>query len=355
MCDENLNFSPELGKQCEPFTTYHHFACPSRHNRIIELQILSQDNLTMVDIRCNSLDADIYKWLSTEKLGNINTVQFTNCPVPLNRILNRLGIWGVPEVRIQFIDVALGAANMTDTFFDGFTETWSLELNGRLTDPIPEGFFDKLTKLEHLEFGDNYLANFAMGIFQHQKRLKKLTVWGDNLRMLSKDAFYGVTSDIELNLSNTHMEKLQPDVFHHLVNMTVLRLQNNGFTAMPMGLLDNNKNLKTINLIDGSVQLHELPDGFLANLESLTEVEIRTKLQILPENLFEGSTNIQKIILRGNSLSTLPTRLLVTQKKLIELDISDNRLSQLPDDFFAEVSALRILRLSHNDFTTISK
>lgn len=220
---------------------------------------------------------------------------------------------------------------------------------------LPVDLFAPLENLEFLELGHNKLQTLESGFLRNQRKLQQLNLWGNALRNLNKDSFLGLELVKELDLSANGMESLEPDLLFHLTNLTDINLSANNFASIPDGLFSNNRKLKNFRMLENRVSIETLPNDFLSNQTDLVNVLIKCDLKRLPEDIFEGSENIEYIKLDQNSIDDLPRLLLADQSKLTKLDLSENQISSLPDDLFAGTLMLKELKLSRNRLTTISE
>lgn len=372
---------PSMTRSCECIRGINlELACPTYMNPSISVRIEEQAKQNYrIEVDCTTSDERIYTSLpELDLIGNATTAKFKWCPMPASgtpivSILKRMGIESTQTLtltsqsdqtivrqhlsglkNLTHLSInGFGLSNVRDDFFDDVTNITLLDIRANNIN-FPSKIFDKLTQLRFLELGFN-LSQLDDGIFRNQKNLRILNLWGNNLRNLSKNAFEGISSEIELDLSNNRIETMQPDIFVHLTNMTVINLSSNEFESLPEGLFEHNRNLRHIRLMNNRVTLKALPKRFLANLKKLEEVSIQCNLSVLPEDTFAGSSNLKILHLQNNALEKIPAGLLQSQHQLEELDLSDNEIITLDDQLFSKTSSLKILRLSQNRLTTISK
>ena len=69
---------------------------------------------------------------------------------------------------------------------------------------------------------------------------------------------------------------------------------------------------------------------------------------------FDGMTNLERLYLSGNKLSSLPSRIFDKLTNLKTLDLSSNVLSSLPSGVFDKLTNLTGLSLFNNDFSSLS-
>lgn len=351
--------------------------CPRDNPRIV-LRV----ELHRVEIECNyNSDRRIYTLLPDLKLSNLSTgvidhVKFKYCPLPEGTtikgvIVDKLGIDRVQTLTFS----SRSDMQMRREQLSGLTSVRNLRFNGPISDlpedafngvsnittlelrsnnvHLPSNIFKNLGNLEYLELGSNNLSHLAPNIFSSQQNLKRLNLWTNNLKNLTKESFAGAKSVTELDLSNNNIEVLQSNVFEYFEKLENINLSSNRFIELPVGLFSRNKRLNRFRLMYNRIDLKTLPSGLLADLPQLEEVLIRCNIQTVPEDLFNGSSNIQNISLQSNKLTTLPITLFGSQTNLMNLDLSDNRITELPDYLFNSTQKLAVLRLSHNNLHEI--
>ncbi len=99
--------------------------------------------------------------------------------------------------------------------------------------------------------------------------------------------------------------------------------------------------------ISGHSRLTTLPAGLFGNLLEHLLLQDNA-LATLPENLFAGLVNLQRLRLDDNDLTTLPKNLFAGLVNLQWLRLDDNDLTALPEGTFTGLSSLRSLQLHDN-------
>lgn len=353
--------------------------CPGAQPKIV----LKVENQQAV-INCNlSGDRKIYTLLPDLELTNMSTenierVKFEYCPLPEGTTLKGIIVdkLGIANVRILTFSNKYRDIQMRREHLTGLNSVRDLRINGRISEypedtfndvsnitalelhsnnvHLPMGIFKNLHGLISLELGANNLSHLEPGIFSNQHNLKLLNLWGNNLRNLTKDSFLGASSVTSLDVNNNNIEALPSNIFEHLHDLEIINLSGNHFTELPAGLFSQNKKLKHLKLLNNRVDLKKLPSGLLADLPHLDDVLITCGIDSLPDDLFNGSVNIQSIDLKSNKLTTLPATLFSTQTNLTYLNLNDNQLVELPDNLFNMSKKLRTIRMSKNSLREIS-
>ncbi|KAI6191425.1 Protein lap1 [Aphelenchoides bicaudatus] len=200
--------------------------------------------------------------------------------------------------------------------------------------------------LEELLLDMNHLKDLPKALFRLQK-LRRLGLSDNDIHRLPPDVG-ALQSLVDLNISRNDISDI-PDELKSCRQLLLLDISSNPIARLP----DSITLITTLtHLAINDTSLTRLPPdiGRLAGLRSL---EVRENhLRNLPSTI----TNflLKLVPLRGlvelyldeNSLETLPDSIL-NCKALEQLDISSNRLSDLPDQF-GELDRITDLTLSHN-------
>ncbi|GAB0099786.1 TOLL [Sergentomyia squamirostris] len=367
MCDCNSEFDKYV------------LDCPKEDSMIrVSYPLYKPPVKNYVEITCFKPDEE-YRSLPNITIDDVNTAKISDCELPrsasIMTVLNRLGVKSLDSLfiynaRKEFRNKLIrqhmsGFGNLTrlvisssqikeipTDLFDDVPNIMWLNLKTNSIQTI-QNAFTKLNKLEFLELGENKLHAIEEGIFRNNSHLKILNLWTNSLKNLTKNVFVGTEMLHTLDLSFNEIKTFDPDVFDLLPNLSVIRLNKNNFTKLPEGLFKNNRKLSEFTLLYNQEPLKMLPDGFFANLTHLKDIYIRSGLEVLPSDLFEGSENLEKLDLSDNKLMTLPEGFLSSQINLKEINLGNNKLNNLDNGLFASTKALVELRLSNNNLTNL--
>ena len=155
----------------------------------------------------------------------------------------------------------------------------------------------------------------------------------------------------ELYLDANGIESLPDGFFDHMTGLGQVSLSGNKLTALPKNTFAKNKNLHTV-WMEGN-ELTELAADLFANNPELKEVAIsRNKIDRLPEGFFGKNSKLKVFYASGNQISRIEEGTFGDMRRLTKLDLSDNRLTELPADFnhFAQ---LEELSLANNRLTSL--
>ncbi|MGH0177569.1 UNVERIFIED_CONTAM: hypothetical protein FKN15_075488 [Acipenser sinensis] len=150
----------------------------------------------------------------------------------------------------------------------------------------------------------------------------------------------------DLRLSNNKINKIQPNTFEGLENLTSLLLNYNQIPDIGTAL----KGLKSLSLLDlSNNKLKKLPGNLPDRLHQLY-LEFN-KINAIPDDYFRKFPKLQYVRLSNNELTDegIPSNTFNTTS-LIELDLSYNRLQKIP----SVNTNLEHLYLQANEITEFS-
>ena len=148
-----------------------------------------------------------------------------------------------------------------------------------------------------------------------------------------------------VRLADAGLAELKPLDFLGLAGMRVLILDGNGLSALPEGLLSGSPRLRVLRLRGN--RFETLPA--LGRSPALIELDLADNLlNELPPKPFENLPALGYLYLGGNGINALPADLLAGAEGLRILELQDNALEALPEGLFAGVPKLVSLQLQGN-------
>ncbi|KAM8999796.1 podocan isoform 3-T3 [Sarcophilus harrisii] len=175
-----------------------------------------------------------------------------------------------------------------------------------------------------------------------------------------------------LSLQNNQLEKIYPDELSRLHRLETLNLQNNRLTSRGLPeeafkqltnlnylYLANNKLTLAPRFLPSALVSADFAANFLTKIYGLTfgqKPNLRSvylhnnKLADagLPDNMFNGSSNVEILIMSSNFLKYVPKNL---PRALYKLHLKNNKLEKIPAGAFSELTSLRELYLQNNYLT----
>lgn len=155
------------------------------------------------------------------------------------------------------------------------------------------------------------------------------------------------------NAEDSKWEAFESGAFAVLTNLDTLVLMNNGLTALPDNIFKNSRTLRTVEIYERQLKIK--PNQLFPIKNAVRSVILNCAMDSIPKGLFTNSTEIMKIDIQFNQLTTLPIELFSDQSQMYGLRLDHNLLDDLPIGIFDKLSALEFLTLSHNSLTNISK
>ena len=227
---------------------------------------------------------------------------------------------------------------------------------------VPAEIF-KLTNLIELDMGNNLIKELP-GQLSTLINLRELYFYANQISSIPHEltqlSFLSV-----INLAYNFFTKLPDDFFQHFENLEQLKFSGNQLSSIPNEIF-NITTIVDLNLSRNSIKV--LPDN-IGNLIQLRWLDVKeNQIELLPESICTLRF-LEELIVSGNQLKTLPStlktlKLLLADKNKIallhenflcdeveEIDLSHNLLEKLPNSFFQPENKLTKLNLSNNRLT----
>lgn len=215
-------------------------------------------------------------------------------------------------VSLQFLDISFNKVQeFPDEIGNLVNLTRLFAIANRLSGSLPQSFA-KLEKLQELDIRQNHISDFHVlcGL--------------PKLEILFAD--YNAVSIVQCRFKNLRQLKMTKNQLTQF-NLT-------GDSRRPS--VDHN-----------NVPLSQ-PISIDQQCAMLTDLNISScMLSSLPEDLFYGMPNVEKLILDNNTLSSIPSSI-GALRKLVELSVQDNILDSLPAEI-SKLSELKVLDAQKNN------
>lgn len=304
---------------------------------------------------------------------------------------------------------------------DKLVNLQTLILTGNPIVEVKKNTFNKLTKLDQLHLENTGLSSLPDEVFDELSNLKMLNLIGCNLKKVQLRLLQRLSNLDEIGLMQNKLKSIPNNFFNYNPNITKIWLSDNNLKTLPPTIfkfnkklaqvgLSRNKNLKLPDTLietikernirlddiallgeikdhtvgqliselkkeeklfeiledddeDPTLKILNLSQRGITSLEGLETIENPDKIleidlsdnyiTVIPQNILNTFTSLEKLILQGNQLQTIPDKL--TLPKLLELDLSQNKIRQLPPNAFSGYPQLEVISLCENKISSIDK
>ena len=255
-------------------------------------------------------DALIENGLDTNKDNKISVDELRNAEG--RKKPNSIAIDGFPMTNV----IDLEGKGITDISIlkDLGPQIKGINLNGNKIEELPKGVFDNATGVTHLILGANKIRTIDKDVFKKLDKLRYIDFDGNPLVSVPEGLFDGNTK------------------------LTMLSLMNTALESVPDNLLKNNTLLSELYLQEN--KLKRLPDDFFSANSKLYRVTISSsQLENLPSSLGENKPYLSIIQANNNNITSIPASF-ASLKNVTEIELSNNRISEVPDEFFVNMIKL---------------
>ncbi|XP_032662779.1 uncharacterized protein LOC116840319 [Odontomachus brunneus] len=165
------------------------------------------------------------------------------------------------------------------------------------------------------------------------QQLESITIVDTRIVDLDRTAFSGITYLFAVNLTRNGLHDIHPNTFQNNTQLSLLTIADN-----PLKHTQDTKGMK----------------HYLLNAPSVTDFDFSdNSLLRLKRTAFSKMQSINYISLRGNWLREIEPATFDLLKSLVEVDLSDNLLDDLPSNLF-DGTMVETLRISGNNLSTLA-
>uniref|UniRef100_A0A2H1VMZ9 SFRICE_012721 n=1 Tax=Spodoptera frugiperda TaxID=7108 RepID=A0A2H1VMZ9_SPOFR len=241
---------------------------------------------------------------------------------------------------------------------------------------LSPSIFAESPQLEYLELSDPQIVEIPSGTFTGLRKLKMLNFFSNDISDVEVDSLLGLDSLESLSFSRSRLVHIAPGALTHVPKLKYLDLIKNRIAEIPPGLLTNLTELEnvTIHMNDVNLKLHsnsisnlpslkqliikdcgaELPNDLIIGCEALITLDLsQNRITGIPENFFKDLKNIEHLDLSFNKIAKLTSGVLSPMKQLKYLNLDRNHLEVLPEFLFAGLRKLENVSINENLLTSI--
>ena len=213
---------------------------------------------------------------------------------------------------------------------------------------------------------DNLIRRLQYRRLRSLGNLRHLLLKGNRINVIENTAFTDLSRLISLSLTDNNLHRLLPGVFRPLASLKVVSIRNNKLREIDSQFASLGK-LQLINLANNRIR--SVAPGAFAGARHLRVVDLhRNKLTTLDPQLFSNTPHLKYLVLRDNPLRSVAFRFPPTvQLQLLDvshcqlsavvsglpstvddLRLNNNRIREVNEHDFKDVSKIRLLVLNNN-------
>ncbi|XP_063826823.1 toll-like receptor 7 [Ostrinia nubilalis] len=226
-----------------------------------------------------------------------------------------------------------------------------------LESTLRDHHFGRMQGLAEISINNCKILRLPGNVFEGLRGLKTLRIrsrnneWNNNKELeLSLGAFNGLRELHTLDLAYNNIRKIPSDLFCALENIISLNLTRNKIKFVDeLGF--GHKCGSTLQTIDlGYNDIMSLPaDSEILHLRRLTQLFLQNnKISELPGDVFSDLLSLKVVNLSDNAINYLPEGLFYNTREIREIYMQNNELETLPKRIFNRLEQLLVLDLSAN-------
>ncbi|XP_046655877.1 leucine-rich repeat-containing G-protein coupled receptor 5-like isoform X1 [Daphnia pulicaria] len=297
------------------------------------------EDLNLAGNSLNDIDIDAFhhprlKSLSLQKtnIKSVPTSLFSHLP-------------SLQSIRLDSNDLS----QLDPLLFTGLPSLRQLRLDVNRLSAVPQEALSRVTTLEVLNLSYNRIKAITAGAFRNLTFLNVLVLDHNEIDYIDDDAFIGLFSLKVLELRHNAINRIEPPYFRQVPLLAELYMNNNNVTLVKAGLFQQVSRVVVLELRGNplvNVQLEAF--AFLPRLKKLILSEVK-ELRHFP--LLNGTGALELIRIDRAKIKQIPSYTCQHSPHLRSLDLKSNLIEALPD--FSHCRSLRLVDLSHNRITNL--
>ena len=289
-----------------------------------------------------------------------------------------------------YVDELTAIDEDTIAVLGGSTAFKSLRISSDSIATIATNAFDDLTNLDYLSIRADALTTIQVGMFNGLGNLTLLVFSGDAVTTVDPGAFSGIGESVDdatrnededytviflvldslvtlqantfsglenlerLAISGDMLMKLEPDVFNGLTSLEVLYLDGGTIAMVQSGVFDDLPlELSTLRLDRGGKEI--LGSGFLSELPGVETIDVWDEsLTTIKAGFFSGLGSLKRLFFDdAGNIARVERGAFTGLTELTNLDLSNNKITSLPDGVFSDLQKLEVLELGGNPLVNL--
>ena len=181
--------------------------------------------------------------------------------------------------------------------------------------------------------------------------IKGINLNGNKIEELPKGVFDNATGVTHLVLGANNIKTIDKDVLKPLKKLKYIDFDGNPLVRVPEGLFDENEKLTILSLMNTA--LESVPDNLIKNNVALSELYLQeNKIKTLPDNFFETNRKLSRLTISSSQLENLPSSLGVNKPYLSLIQANNNNITSIPASF-ADLKSITEIELSNNRISQV--
>jgi insulin-like growth factor-binding protein complex acid labile subunit len=276
--------------------------------------------------------------------------------------------------KIRMVDLSrCSIQKIQDNAFSGLIVTNTLNLSNNNITYINKNVFRNLTEVEIIDLSFNILKKLDNNLFVNCAGLRFLDLSSSKIEVIRSRTFAGTNSLSELYLQNNFLNRID---FQSVNLLGVVNLQNNAISDLEFSFfysLSARTLLLTGNRIGSLLNNSAILKSYVKEIDSS-----RSSINSIETNAFQGLVNLEILNLSHNFIENILAGTFVPLKKLLQLDLTGNKMvsfsgeafafgnqlnklgltfssTDLTSDTFVSLNYLKVLNVSNSNLTTLQE
>ncbi|KAK4882835.1 hypothetical protein RN001_006154 [Aquatica leii] len=330
---------------------------PTMESGAINIQIDVRMSLDFFDLSFNQLE--VLESSSFQYFNTINKTHIDGNPLFLIED-NAFRQAKIKELYIRSCRLTV----VTPTAFDGLENSLQiLDLSGNNLTSVQDEILDDFSVLQSLSLGDNLIRNFAIpesakGLHQS---LLTLDFSGSGNNPISTDQLQQLKGLRKVYLSKLKQQSITRDTFSEFgAGLEELRINFGEIKSIKNHAFTNVHSLKVLDLSENRIDQIE-NEAFVNLGHSLKTLQLAhafsSSMGTLPTEPLKLLWNLRHLDISNNKIRNLPHTSFHFMKKLRSVEIQDNEIENIqPGTFQGNIhSKLEVIYLSYNKIKTIQE
>lgn len=244
-----------------------------------------------------------------------------------------------------------GLVSFDDKDLESFLELKQIDFSYNILTSIPKHAFKFNTKLEDINLNGNMIAKLDVGLFSSLNQLKILKLRYNKLKYISPDILHENQNLIRFDLRDNKCINMM--IPKQSKSDTEMKIIDSCLTPKTLMCAYKNETCYVQNLeiihprTEVEVSYTTTSKSSLDDVKILNATDQKTKF--IPRDISKILINLEEIIIENSGLSALLSLDFSGFAKLIKVQITNNNITKIDENVFADLKNLETLDLSANN------